>query len=76
MTLAVLLYIYDYIIGNKNYIIMSRKTLPLEERKVKIGISLDRKLNDILENKIYNKSKYIEELIRKDLKKKYGTTGN
>lgn len=49
---------------------MSRKQLPLEERKVKIAISLDRNINQILENKVFNKSKYIEDLIRKDLKKK------
>ena len=43
---------------------MSKKRLPLEERKIKIGISIDRNLDDYLETVTNNKSKFIEELIR------------
>lgn len=50
------------------FINMSKKELPIEERKVKLSITIDRKLNQLIESKITNKSKYIEELIKKDLK--------
>jgi hypothetical protein len=45
---------------------MSKKSLPIEERKIKIGISLDRELNTYLETITNNKSKFIEGLIRKE----------
>lgn len=47
---------------------MSKKTLPLEERKIKISITIDRNLNSKLEDKTNNKSRYIEELLNKELK--------
>ncbi len=37
--------------------------------KVKISISIDRKLDEIINEEFTNKSKYIEWLIYKDLKK-------
>lgn len=43
---------------------MSKKQLPLEERKIKIGISIDRQLDNYLETITNNKSKFIENLIR------------
>jgi hypothetical protein len=43
---------------------MSKKPLPLEERKIKIGISIDRELDSYLEIITKNKSKFIENLIR------------
>lgn len=46
---------------------MSKKPLPLEDRKIKLSITIDRKLNEKLEKKIKNKSKYIEELLVKAL---------
>lgn len=49
---------------------MSKKPLPLEERKVKIGITIDRELNIYLESITNNKSKFIETLIRAKHKKK------
>jgi hypothetical protein len=48
---------------------MSKKPLPISERKVKLSITIDKALNKIIEAKINNKSKYIEELIKKDLLK-------
>lgn len=50
------------------FIIMSKKSLPIEERKIKLSITIDRNINNILQTKFNNKSKYIEELIKKDLK--------
>lgn len=49
---------------------MSRKKLPIKELKVKISITISRELNDSLELLSNNKSKYIEGLIMKDIKKK------
>lgn len=46
------------------YLNMSKKPLPLEERKIKIGISIDRELDSYLEIITKNKSKFIENLIR------------
>ena len=43
---------------------MSKKPLPLEDRKIKIGISIDRQLDSYLETITNNKSKFIEKLIR------------
>lgn len=52
---------------------MARKKIRIEEKKPKIGITIDNKLNDILEEYLaeigINKSKYIENLIRKDFEK-------
>lgn len=47
---------------------MSKKPLPIEERKVKLSITIDNKLNLKLEQQIKNKSKFIEELLFKALK--------
>jgi metal-responsive CopG/Arc/MetJ family transcriptional regulator len=49
-----------------------RKKIPDDKKKVKTAISIDEKLSDLLEkhlteNKISNRSRYIEELIRKDM---------
>lgn len=54
------------------YIINMRKKIPDDKKKVKTAISIDEKLSDIfekfLEDKgISNRSRYIEELIRKDM---------
>lgn len=51
---------------------MSRKLLPKNMKKIKIGISLNpfliEKMNKFLEkNKLFNRSKYIENLIIKNL---------
>lgn len=51
---------------------MSRKKLPPGEGKVKISISIANELNKDLESITHNKSKYIEDLIIKDIKKKNG----
>lgn len=37
--------------------------------KIKITISIDRNLNDAMNESLFNKSKYIEWLIYQDLKK-------
>jgi len=49
-----------------------RNKLPEEEKKKKISITIDMKLNDLLEKHLDNidapsKSKYIETLLRKNL---------
>lgn len=44
---------------------MSRKKLPPEETKIKISICLSQKLNKELEKLTHNKSKYIEDLLKK-----------
>lgn len=49
-----------------------RHKLPEEEKKKKISITIDKKLNDLLEKHIENidapsKSKYIENLLKKKL---------
>jgi hypothetical protein len=49
---------------------MSKKPLPPEERKIKIGITIDRKLDIYLESITNNKSKFIEDLIRTKYNKK------
>lgn len=46
---------------------MSKKQIPLEERKIKISITIDRKLNEKLENNTNNKSKFIENLLKNKL---------
>jgi hypothetical protein len=48
---------------------MSRTKLPELERKVKIGISINRELNELIDKTTHNKSKFIEELIIKHFKK-------
>ena len=48
---------------------MSKKPLKPEERKIKFSITIDPKLYYLI-NKIYsNKSKYVEQLIMRDLNK-------
>lgn len=52
-----------------------RKKVPNDKKKQDISISLDKELFSILdeyltENDISNRSKYIENLIRKDFEKK------
>ena len=49
---------------------MSRKKLPTEELKVKVSVTIDREVNNEIELFINNKSRYIEELIIKDIKKR------
>lgn len=51
---------------------MSRKSIPIEEKKKKIAITLDEKLSEMLNEHLNNidmpnRSKYIENLIRKDM---------
>lgn len=50
---------------------MSRKKLPKGQDKIKISITIDRKINSGIEKLTYNKSKYIEELLMKHLEE-YG----
>jgi len=54
---------------------MSRNKIPENEKKIKIGATINPNLNKKLdnylkENNIYNKSQYIENLIIKDLSEK------
>lgn len=49
---------------------MSKKELSPEERKVKFSVTIDPIIFNKLNELISNKSKYVEELIRKDLKKR------
>jgi hypothetical protein len=51
---------------------MTRARLPENKKRVKLNTSIDVEINKLFnefleENEIYNKSKYLEELIRKDL---------
>ena len=43
---------------------MSRKKLPESEKRIKISISISQDLNKKLEDLLYNKSSFIEELIK------------
>jgi len=52
-----------------------RSKIPDDKKKVKTAVSIDIKLSDIFEkfledNNIPNRSRYIEELIRKDMNKR------
>lgn len=54
---------------------MSKKSLPEEQKKVKYNLSISRKVDKLLikyfeKNNIYNKSKFIEELIEKEILKR------
>ena len=51
---------------------MARKKLPEEKKKVKTGITIDSEILDMFTEQLgeKNKSKYIENLIRQDLKKR------
>lgn len=49
---------------------MSKKELLPEERKVKFSVTIDPTIFNKLNELVSNKSKYVEELIRKDLKKR------
>jgi len=53
---------------------MSRKKLSDENKKPGISITIDKKLDDIMEEHLeelgLNRSKYIEHLIRKDFESK------
>jgi len=54
---------------------MARQKLPEEKKKRDISVSVDEKLSDLLEkylkeNEYKNRSKYIEKLIKEDLKKR------
>lgn len=44
-----------------------RKKLNESEKKMKLSISIEKTLIDIIEQNVSNKSKYIEKLIREDL---------
>lgn len=46
---------------------MPRKILPQEEKKKKISISLNKQTIDLVDKKYKNRSKYIENLIKKDI---------
>ena len=48
---------------------MGRKKIPLEEKKVKISITISVDLNKKLENATYNKSKFIEDILNKKFEK-------
>ena len=48
---------------------MGRKKIPLEEKKVKISITIDAELNKKIDAITYNKSKFIEDLVIKHIKK-------
>ena len=52
-----------------------RKKIPDDKKKVKTAISIDEKLSEMFEKylkdkNIPNRSRYIEELIRKDMEKR------
>jgi len=53
---------------------MARSKLPENKKKPKISITIDEKLNEIMEDQLkdigINRSKYIENLIRKDMEEK------
>jgi len=53
---------------------MSRSKLPEEKKKSKISISVDKELSKVLEefleDKNVNRSKYIESLIKKDIEER------
>ena len=53
---------------------MSRKKLPKDKKKPKISITIDEKLDSVMEKHLdnvgINRSKYIENLIREDIKSK------
>lgn len=53
---------------------MARAKIPDENKKPKISITIDEKLDEIMEDYLkennVNRSKYIENLIRKDFEKK------
>jgi hypothetical protein len=46
---------------------MGRKKIPLEEKKVKISITIDAELNKKIDAITYNKSKFIEDLVIKKI---------
>ena len=48
---------------------MGRKKIPLEEKKVKISITIDAELNKKIDAITYNKSKFIEDLVIKHIDK-------
>ena len=53
---------------------MARSKLPENKKKPKISITIDEKLNEIMEDQLndlgINRSKYIENLIRKDIEER------
>ena len=49
---------------------MSRPFLKPEEKKVKLGITISRELNDKIELETSNKSNFIENLVEKYFKNK------
>jgi metal-responsive CopG/Arc/MetJ family transcriptional regulator len=53
---------------------MARSKLPENKKKPKISITIDEKLSEIMEDQLndlgINRSKYIENLIRKDIKER------
>lgn len=52
---------------------MVRRKLDVDQKKPKISITLDEKLSEVMEEHLenigLNRSKYIEDLIRKDFEK-------
>jgi hypothetical protein len=63
-----LLLFFFFIFINKR-LKMSRKKIPEHAKKIKISISISQELNSELEIITYNKSRYIEELLEKSIKK-------
>jgi metal-responsive CopG/Arc/MetJ family transcriptional regulator len=53
---------------------MARSKLPEDKKKPKISITIDKKLNEIMDDQLndlgINRSKYIENLIRKDIEER------
>ena len=53
---------------------MARSKLPENKKKPKISITIDEKLNEIMDEQLedlgINRSKYIENLIRKDIEER------
>ena len=53
---------------------MARSKLPEDKKKPKISITINKKLNEIMDDQLeelgINRSKYIENLIRKDIEER------
>jgi len=43
---------------------MGRPKLKLEDKKIKLGITISRELNNLIEIKYKNKSEFIEDLLK------------
>jgi hypothetical protein len=47
---------------------MGRRKIPQSEHKVKISITIDKEINAYLEQMVYNKSIFIQDLIKTEIK--------